>query len=174
MPKLLFQVFKYAETSPFIDYNHALLSLYDYLRHGLFLQLLFSTLLIVLPQLVFAQEEIEEDTASFAQIVFEKADYNFGDLKQGEKADHLFYFSNDGNSPLILNNVLSTCGCTVPEWPREPILADSSSVIKVVFDSTSKIGRQNKVVTIRSNSKEGDSRLRISAMVLPPEKSKNK
>ena len=136
-------------------------------------KILYTAFLIVLPQLIFAQEEIEQDTTSFAQIVFEKATYNFGDLKQGEKAEHLFYFRNDGDSPLILNNVLSTCGCTVPEWPREPILSDSTNVIKVVFDSSSKIGRQNKVVTIRSNSKQGDYRLRISAMVLPPE-NKNK
>ena len=115
-----------------------------------------------------AQEEIEIDSTVFAQIVFEKSDYSFGDLNQGEKAEHMFYFKNTGNSPLILNNVLSTCGCTVPEWPRQPILPDSISYIKVVFDSSTKIGRQNKVITVRSNSSEGDARLRISAMVLPP------
>ena len=65
-------------------------------------------------------------------------------------------------------NVLTTCGCTVPEWPKEPVAPQGEGVIKVVFDSTAKIGRQNKVITIRLNSKGGDHRLRISAMVLPP------
>ena len=120
--------------------------------------------------MLFAQDEIENDTTSFAQIAFEKTDFNFGDLNQGEKAEHIFHFKNTGNTNLVLQNVLSTCGCTVPEWPREPIPADSIGEIKVVFDSSSKIGRQNKVITIRSNSKNGDYRLRISAMVLPAAK----
>ena len=122
--------------------------------------------------LLHAQQEDAADTTDFAQIAFEKTSFNFGDLNQGEKAEHVFEFTNVGNSPLILNNVLSTCGCTVPEWPRDPILTDSLGVIKVLFDSSSKIGRQNKVITIRSNSREGDFRLRISAMILPNEKKK--
>ena len=119
---------------------------------------------------VLAQQEIVDDSLVFAQIAFEKTYHNFRDMNQGEKAEHFFEFKNIGKAPLVLNNVLSTCGCTVPEWPREPILPDSISHIKVVFDSTSKIGRQNKVITIRSNSRDGDFRLRISAMVLPPSK----
>jgi len=128
---------------------------------------LLSINLIVFSNLILAQKEDSADTTAFAQIAFEITDFNYGDLNQGEKAEHIFAFKNSGNAPLILNNVLSTCGCTVPEWPREPIFQDSTGVIKVLFDSSSKIGRQNKVITIRSNSKEGDFRLRISAMVLP-------
>ena len=59
-------------------------------------KILYITFLIVLPQLIFAQEEVEQDTTSFAQIVFEKAAYSFGDLKQGEKAEHLFFFKMMG------------------------------------------------------------------------------
>lgn len=129
--------------------------------------ILLSINLIVFSNLILAQNEDSADTTAFAQIAFETTDFNYGDLNQGEKAEHIFAFKNIGNAPLILNNVLSTCGCTVPEWPREPIFQDSTGVIKVLFDSSSKIGRQNKVITIRSNSKEGDFRLRISAMVLP-------
>ena len=82
----------------------------------------------------------------------------------------MFNFKNSGTTPLIIYNVLTTCGCTAPEWPKETIPPKEKSVVKVIFDSTSKIGRQNKVITIRSNSKSGDARLRISAMVLPAEK----
>lgn len=131
---------------------------------------LFPFLVLIIANTLFAQEELVDDTTSFAQIAFEKTDFNFGDLNQGEKVAHIFQFKNTGNSPLILQNVLSTCGCTVPEWPREPIPADSIGEIQIVFDSASKIGRQNKVITIRSNSKNGDFRLRISSMVLPPAK----
>ena len=111
----------------------------------------------------------QQDTTSYAQINFEKSDHNFGEVNQGDKVEKIFRFKNVGNVPLILANVLTTCGCTVPEWPKEPVLPQKESEIKVIFDSAAKIGRQNKVITIRSNSKEGDHRLRISAMVLPPE-----
>jgi len=117
-----------------------------------------------------AQIVQELDSASYAQISFIDTSFDFGELRQGEKIEHLFSFKNIGTTPLVLNNVLSTCGCTVPEWSKEPIPYDSTGTIKVIFDSALKIGRQNKVVTIRSNSKEGDFRLRLSGMVLPPEK----
>ena len=129
-----------------------------------------SVLFILFSNVSLAQEEEPADSIQFAQIAFERTDYNFGELNQGEKAIHIFNFKNIGDAPLVLNNVLSTCGCTVPEWPKEPILKDSTGVVQVLFDSSSKIGRQNKVITIRSNSKDGDFRLRISAMVLPPKK----
>ena len=140
------------------------------------MQRLFRTIFWVFTLLSFsihvaiAQEVSEEDTAAFAQIAFDKVNFDFGDVVQGEKIEHVFEFRNEGRTPLILSNVLSTCGCTVPEWPKEPVPYDSTGIVKVIFDSSSKIGRQNKVVTIRSNSKEGDFRLRISGMVLPPAK----
>jgi len=120
-----------------------------------------------------AQEEIEPDTSRFAQMEFENSVFNFGDLFQKEKAVHIFVFKSVGNAPLIIDNVLTTCGCTAPEWPKVPIQSGEKGEIKIVFDSSSKIGRQNKVITIRSNAKSGDYRLRISAMVLPPKKEKN-
>jgi len=129
-----------------------------------------SFALFFLSEEIKAQEINEAETSVYAQIEIEEADHDFGDLQQGGKTEHMFNFKNSGTAPLIINNVLTTCGCTAPEWPKEPILPDSTGTIKVVFDSTSKIGRQNKVITIRSNSKGGDARLRISAMVLPPEK----
>lgn len=119
---------------------------------------------------VLAQQSNDADTTSFAQISFETTVHNFGDVNQGEKVEQIFKFKNSGNTPLVLQNVLTTCGCTVPEWPKDPIAPGAEGELKVIFDSTAKIGRQNKVITIRSNSKEGDFRLRISAMVLPPKK----
>ena len=123
--------------------------------------------LFFLPEEIKAQEINEPDTSVYAQIEIEEADHDFGDIHHGGKAEYKFNFKNSGTAPLIINNVLTTCGCTAPEWPKEPIPPQEKSVVKVIFDSTSKIGRQNKVITIRSNSKSGDARLRISAMVLP-------
>ena len=139
------------------------------------MRLLFLFLLSVFfmySSALVAQEEAESDTISFAQMKFENSSYNFGDLYQGEKVEHIFSFINIGNAPLILNNVLATCGCTAPEWEKKPLLPGDEGQVKIVFDSSSKIGRQNKVITIRSNAKSGDYRLRISAMVLPSKKEK--
>jgi hypothetical protein len=121
---------------------------------------------------LIAQEVVELDTSKYAQMEFEESIHNFGDLNQGEKSTHIFKFVNIGTDPLIINNVLTTCGCTVPIWPKDPLMAGEQGQLEVFFDSTSKIGRQNKVITIRSNAKSGDHRLRISAMVLPSEKNK--
>ena len=119
-----------------------------------------------------AQDAVESDTSRYAQMEFDESIHNFGDLNQGEKRTHIFKFKNIGTNPLIIDNVLTTCGCTVPVWPKDPLLTGEQGQLEVIFDSTSKIGRQNKVITIRSNAKSGDYRLRISAMVLPPEMKK--
>ena len=119
-----------------------------------------------------AQEVVEPDTSRYAQMEFEESTHNFGELNHGEKSTYIFKFKNIGTDPLIINNVLTTCGCTAPVWPKDPLVAGEQGQPEVVFDSNSKIGRQNKVITIRSNAKSGDYRLRISAMVLPPEKKK--
>ena len=132
--------------------------------------LFLSSVFFMVSSVLVAQEEAESDTSSFAQMKFENSSYNFGDLYQGEKVEHVFNFVNNGNAPLILNNVLATCGCTAPEWKKKPLLPGEEGQVKIVFDSSSKIGRQNKVITIRSNAKSGDYRLRISAMVLPSKK----
>jgi len=132
------------------------------------ISIIIITLLYFQSFVGFAQQVDEQDTAVYAQIYFATTDHNFGNVDQGEKVQQVFKFKNTGNGPLILQNVLTTCGCTVPEWPKEPVPPAGEGEIKVIFDSTSKIGRQNKVVTIRSNSRSGDYRLRISAMVLPP------
>ena len=114
-----------------------------------------------------AQQAADADSVQYAQIFVMEKEHNFGDINEGEQVAHSFAFVNEGNTPLILNNALSTCGCTIPEWPRDPVATGQGGVIKIVFDTTGKIGRQHKVITIRSNSKDGDYRLRITAMVLP-------
>ncbi len=127
----------------------------------------FSPLFIFNVIVLKSQEKVQADSSVFAQMEFVESEYNFGDLYQGEKAEHIFTFKNIGKSPLIINNVLTTCGCTAPKWPESPVLPGQNGEIIVAFDSSSKIGRQNKVITIRSNAKSGDYRLRISVMVLP-------
>jgi hypothetical protein len=132
--------------------------------------LLFFYIAIAGNVIVLAQSKNVKDTLNYARIEFEVSDHNFGDVFQGQKVEFAFKFKNTGTLPLILQNVLSTCGCTVPDWPKEPIQPSEEGIIRVIFDSTARLGRQNKVITIRSNADTGDYRIRISAMVLPPKR----
>lgn len=79
---------------------------------------------------------------------FSELEYNFGTIKQGEVVTHEFRFKNSGKEPLIINNAVGSCGCTVPDWPKEPIRPGGEAVIKVTFNSAGKANIQDKQVTI--------------------------
>lgn len=100
-----------------------------------------------------------------AAISFEKNSYDFGQIKEGEKVAHEFKFSNNGSVPLIISNATATCGCTVPEYPKEPIAPGSAGLIKVVFNSEGKVGMQNKVVTITTNANPPTTELYLTGEV---------
>jgi hypothetical protein len=87
-----------------------------------------------------------------AKVSFEKLSYDFGKITQGEKVNYEFKFKNIGKSPLVITSATATCGCTVPEYPQTPIKPNEEGVIKVVFNSEGKSGKQDKVVTITSNA----------------------
>jgi hypothetical protein len=92
------------------------------------------------------------DTASAPKVEVEKAIFDFGVIKQGEKVSYEFKFKNVGNSPLIITDASATCGCTVPEYPKTPIKPGEEGRVKVIFDSSGKLGMQDKVITINSNA----------------------
>jgi hypothetical protein len=90
-------------------------------------------------------------SADAAVLTFENMSHDFGKIAAGEKVQYDFYFTNTGKTPLIITGATATCGCTVPETPKEPIQPGEKGVIKVVFDSTGKTGLQDKVITVTSN-----------------------
>ncbi|MFD2288404.1 DUF1573 domain-containing protein [Pedobacter petrophilus] len=94
-------------------------------------------------------------------VVFEREIFDFGKIKQGEKVNHEFKFKNTGKSPLIISNATATCGCTVPEFPKEPILPGKEGVIKVTFNSQGKEGMQDKVITVNSNANPATSSVHL-------------
>jgi hypothetical protein len=98
-------------------------------------------------------------------ITFEKTTHDYGTVTKGGDGTCEFKFKNNGVEPLILSNVSSSCGCTVPEWPREPILKGKSASIKVKYD-TNRIGAINKTVTVMSNAKVASIQLRIVGNVV--------
>lgn len=81
-------------------------------------------------------------------MTFEVTEYTFEPIKQGEIVTREYKFKNTGKEPLIINNAVGSCGCTVPEWPHEPIKPNGTGVIKVTFNSAGKMGAQDKTVTL--------------------------
>lgn len=104
------------------------------------------------------------ENLSLAEISFDKMVHAYGEIKKGSDGSCEFTFKNIGKEPLILTNVQSSCGCTVPTWPKEPVLAGQSAVIKVVYD-TKKVGIISKTVTVTSNAKTNPVVLNINGVV---------
>lgn len=101
-------------------------------------------LVAFMPYLAFGQK---------AKIEFEKTSHNFGTISEnGGKVTYNFVFKNTGNTPLILTNVRAGCGCTVPEWNRQPVAPGTSGSIKVSFNPQGRPGSFVKSVTVNSNS----------------------
>lgn len=105
-------------------------------------------------------------TNALATMDFVDTFHDFGKMHEGEIASYDFKFTNNGKSPLLISNAAGTCGCTVPEYPREPIAPGQSAIIGVKFNSTNKTGLQNKTVNIFTNSKRGTHSLNIKAEVM--------
>jgi hypothetical protein len=95
----------------------------------------------------------------------EKGIYNFGDMTEGDTVEHTFEFTNTGEFPLIINNITASCGCTTPEWPREPVAPGAKSSIRVRFNSRGKQGEQNKTITVFANTDPSMTDLQFKAMV---------
>jgi Protein of unknown function (DUF1573) len=102
------------------------------------------------------------------EIKFEIETYDFGTIKQGDKVTHDFEFLNTGKEPLIITEAHGSCGCTVPQWPKEPLAKGSKGTIHVEFNSTGKMGMQDKTVTITSNAKSGQKVLHLKGNVEAP------
>ncbi len=85
-------------------------------------------------------DNIANENPNLAEFKFEVDEYNFGTIKQGESTTYEFNFTNEGNEPLIIAKAEGSCGCTVPVYPKEPIMKGQTATIKVTFNSTGKLG----------------------------------
>jgi len=109
------------------------------------------------------------DTSNAPAFKFEKEVYDFGEIKEGEKVTYDFKFKNIGNSPLIISSATATCGCTIPEYPKEPVAPGAEGIIRVVFNSAGKPGMQNKIVSITANTIPSLTELNILGNVMAAE-----
>lgn len=96
---------------------------------------------------------------------FETSEHDFGTINQGDKVQYVFKFKNTGEADLIISKAVGSCGCTVPEFPKEPIAPGASGEMKVSFNSAGKHGKQTKSVTITANTKTGTEKLQIHASI---------
>ena len=91
-------------------------------------------------------------TGPTTTIQFAESEFDFGTIDEGEKVSHEYKFTNTGTEPLIIKDAKGSCGCTVPQWPKEPVPVGGTGVMLVEFNSKGKGGAQNKRVTITANT----------------------
>lgn len=102
------------------------------------------------------------------EIKFKTTLHEYGEIILNGDGAYEFEFTNTGNEPLILTKPRSSCGCTVPSWPKEPILPGETNNIKVTYN-THKVGAFNKTVTVYSNSKTVVLRIKGKVVKAPTE-----
>ena len=101
-------------------------------------------------------------------ITFEKTEHDFGKINEGDgKVSTQFEFRNDGMEPLVLSNVKASCGCTTPDWPRQPIEPGAVGHITVTYNPNGRPGRFTKTVTITSNATQSSTKVVIKGEVIP-------
>lgn len=98
---------------------------------------------------------------------FANTDHDFGTINEGQVVEYTYAFKNTGDAPLIIQSAQGSCGCTVPEWSKEPIPAGGTGFVKAKFDSNGKPNIQNKTVTVTANTWPKQTVLRFKAMVTP-------
>lgn len=106
------------------------------------------------------------DPSTLPAFKFDEETHDFGKIFEGETVSFSFKFTNSGKSDMVISDVTSSCGCTVPEWPRQAIKPGEGGIIKVTFNSAGKHGFQNKNVMIVANTQPNATPLKIKAQVI--------
>jgi hypothetical protein len=116
---------------------------------------LFVTLVVLAFSVmgVQAQNNAKEINKNAPQFKFKGGDtHDFGTIKEGPQVEHIFVFTNVGKEPLIIQNASASCGCTTPEWPKEPILPGKDGKLTVRYNTQGRVAPFNKEVYIQSNA----------------------
>ena len=113
--------------------------------------------------------EKNTDQVDMPKIELSQDFFDFGEMNQKESVSTEFVIKNTGDAPLLIRSAKGSCGCTVPEWPKEPVAVGEEAVIKVTFNSGNKKGKQNKTVTLVTNAIPNTKVLTIKVTVLVPE-----
>src|SRR5690606_9699659 len=113
-------------------------------------------------------EQRDEASTKVPVMTFEVTEHDFGNIAQGQEVEHVFKFTNTGDAPLIVTDARSSCGCTVPEKPEQPVAPGETGEILVKYNGSGRNGI-SKTVTITANTANGTEQLKIKAFVDPKE-----
>lgn len=114
---------------------------------------------------VEASAERDAKETVFPEITFEESEFDFGNIAKGTPVEHVFKFTNTGDAPLVITNASSSCGCTVPSYPKnETIAPGESSELLVKFNGSGN-GQVTKTVTVSANTESGKEQVKIKAFV---------
>jgi Protein of unknown function (DUF1573) len=115
---------------------------------------------------VAAAADRDENAGKFPVMQFEQTTHDFGTIDQGTAVEHVFKFTNTGEAPLVIVDAKSSCGCTVPSYPKEAVAPGETGEMLVKFNGSGK-NQVSKTVTITANTKAGKETLQIKAFVNP-------
>jgi hypothetical protein len=101
----------------------------------------------------------------YPEMTFATTKHDFGLINQGDRVTYSFSFKNTGKADLIITSAKGSCGCTIPQYPKEPIKPGASGKIEVSFNSSGKHGEQHKSVTLTTNTAKGQEMLNITASI---------
>ncbi len=110
--------------------------------------------------------ERDEAGKQIPVMEFENEEFDFGTIEQGTPQETTFKFKNTGNAPLIITNATSSCGCTVPNPPKDPIAPGETGELVVKFNGSGQ-NQISKTITVTANTEKGSEMLRIKAFVNP-------
>ncbi len=113
--------------------------------------LFFSTACITDPNEAINDKALHDKDFT-TEIAWSQTERDLGTIEEGQKIEIAFEFTNKGKKPLVIKNVTATCGCTVPEIPKEPIMPGQKGFIKAVFDSQGRPGVNQKSITVEANT----------------------
>lgn len=111
------------------------------------------------------EKRVIPKNGKYPEMTFATKDHDFGTIEANSKVNCSFEFKNTGQADLIISRAVGSCGCTVPEYPKDPIKVGESGKIDVSFNSANKHGNQQKSVTIYTNTKDGVESLYITASI---------
>ena len=111
--------------------------------------------------------ERDAQTIVYPSVTFDKVAHDFGEIQNGTPVETVFTYANSGQSPLVVTDIKSTCGCTVPQgWSREPLAPGASSQFTVKFNGKG-ANKVSKTITLTTNTESGREQVRISAFIVP-------
>jgi Protein of unknown function (DUF1573) len=125
--------------------------------------------LMLLSAVLFFAIGLQAQKTTGPVLTWEKVNHDFGEVVQGDKVEHTYKFTNTGNEPLIITNVVPSCGCTLPKsWPRDPIMPGGSGEIVIAFNSSNKpFGKLERTTQVVSNANNSDAgQFKFTAMII--------